>query len=154
MPRPKVTVKVTPTGVTTNTMFDELYTCLPKSQKKELLAEFIRDKMRRVNLKSNEFAEKINKRPSEITKWLSGSHNFTIDTIFEIEEKLGITIVNLREQAKEVNGESKCIKVVIPNVKLNLPIHDRLLNVKDEGQTFKSIIVKSPITNKEIMEKT
>lgn len=154
MSKSKVTVKVTPTGVTTNTMFDDLYTCLPKSQKKELLAEFIRDKMRRVNLKSNEFAEKINKRPSEITKWLSGNHNFTIETIFEIEEKLGITIVNLSEPAKEISGESKCIKVVVPDVKLNLPIHERLLNIKAEGHTYKSIVVKSPIKNKETIEKT
>ena len=28
-----------------------------------------------------EFADSIGKRPSEVTKWLSGQHNFTIRTL-------------------------------------------------------------------------
>ncbi|MBQ8222176.1 MAG: helix-turn-helix transcriptional regulator [Bacteroidales bacterium] len=32
-------------------------------------------------LSKKEFAEAIGKRPSEVTKWLSGQHNFTIKTI-------------------------------------------------------------------------
>ena len=37
-----------------------------------------------------EFAEKVNKNPSEITKWLSGTQNFTIDTLSEIAITLGM----------------------------------------------------------------
>jgi predicted transcriptional regulator len=33
----------------------------------------------------NEFAEKVNKNPSEITKWLSGTQNFTLDTLAKSE---------------------------------------------------------------------
>lgn len=45
-----------------------------------------------------ELAKKFNKKPSVITKWLSGSHNFTVDTLTEIEEILKINILSLVEK--------------------------------------------------------
>ena len=41
------------------------------------------------------FAEKVNRHPSEITKWLSGTHNFTIDTLTEIADTFKIYIAKL-----------------------------------------------------------
>lgn len=32
--------------------------------------------------------------PSIITKWLSGTHNFTIDTLVELERALSISLIN------------------------------------------------------------
>lgn len=43
----------------------------------------------------SEFAEKVNKNPSEITKWLSGTQNFTIDTLAEISVVLDISVSEL-----------------------------------------------------------
>lgn len=43
------------------------------------------------------FAEKVNKNPSEITKWLSGTQNFTIDTLAEIAFALNMPIAELFE---------------------------------------------------------
>lgn len=43
----------------------------------------------------SEFAEKINKNPSEITKWLSGTQNFTIDTLAEIGVVLNMPVSEL-----------------------------------------------------------
>lgn len=43
----------------------------------------------------SEFAEKVNKNPSEITKWLSGTQNFTIDILSEIALALNLTIAEL-----------------------------------------------------------
>jgi len=43
----------------------------------------------------SEFAEKVNKNPSEITKWLSGTHNFTIDTLAEIGVVLNMPVSEL-----------------------------------------------------------
>lgn len=40
----------------------------------------------------NEFAEKVNKNPSEITKWLSGTQNFAIDTLAEIGVVLNMPV--------------------------------------------------------------
>jgi transcriptional regulator with XRE-family HTH domain len=43
----------------------------------------------------SEFALKIGKHQSEITKWVSGSHNFTIDTLNEIAFALNIELAEL-----------------------------------------------------------
>lgn len=43
----------------------------------------------------SEFAEKVNKNPSEITKWLSGTQNFTIDTLAEIGVALNMPVSEL-----------------------------------------------------------
>ncbi|MBR1627607.1 MAG: helix-turn-helix transcriptional regulator [Bacteroidales bacterium] len=40
--------------------------------------------MQSKGLSKKEFAEQMGKNPSEITKWLSGQHNFTLRTIAEI----------------------------------------------------------------------
>jgi transcriptional regulator with XRE-family HTH domain len=44
------------------------------------------------------FAEVMGKRPSEISKWLSGKHNFTVETLWAIEKVLNINLVNLQEE--------------------------------------------------------
>ena len=43
-----------------------------------------------------------NDNPSVITKWLSGTHNFTIETLVEIENALGISLLNLEEKRSEI----------------------------------------------------
>lgn len=60
---------------------------------------------RRLNQK--EVAELLDKHPSEISKWLSGTHNFTLDTIFEIEDKIGIDLINLEQKKPD-----KCLFVI------------------------------------------
>jgi transcriptional regulator with XRE-family HTH domain len=43
----------------------------------------------------SEFAEIVGKSPSEITKWLSGTQNFTIDTLAEIAVALKVPLSEL-----------------------------------------------------------
>jgi transcriptional regulator with XRE-family HTH domain len=45
-------------------------------------------------------AEKLSKRPSEISKWLSGTHNFTSDTLFEIQYIMGVELINIDDKPK------------------------------------------------------
>lgn len=40
-----------------------------------------------------ELAEKLDKNPSEISKWLAGNHNFTLRSIAKLEAELGETIL-------------------------------------------------------------
>jgi len=49
------------------------------------VAARIDDIRQELNLSKSEFAELLGKHPSEITKWLSGTHNFTQDTYTLIE---------------------------------------------------------------------
>lgn len=58
------------------------------------LAGFIADLIEKKGWTKCEFAEKVGKQPSVISKWLSGTHNFTFETLSLIEEVVGVTIVN------------------------------------------------------------
>ena len=42
-----------------------------------------------------EFAQALGKRPSEVTKWLSGQHNFTIRTLSLLSDFFGESLVRV-----------------------------------------------------------
>lgn len=44
----------------------------------------IADAMEKHGITKKQLADKMGRRPSEITKWLSGDHNFTLDTLTEL----------------------------------------------------------------------
>ena len=45
-----------------------------------------------------DLAEKLDKRPSEISKWLNGDHNFTLRSIAKLEAELGEMILYVPRQ--------------------------------------------------------
>lgn len=46
-------------------------------------------------LKQKDLATMLNKKESEVSKWMRGTHNFTIATITQIEKVLGETILQV-----------------------------------------------------------
>lgn len=64
------------------------------SAKKRLIAVKIAKALPENGMNRKNFAAIMNASPSVITKWLSGTHNFTIETLFEIESKLKINLFN------------------------------------------------------------
>ena len=62
-------------------------------RKRMLLAARIDDALKEKQLTNQEFACMMGKKPSEISKWLSGTHNFTTETLWEIERVLHIQLV-------------------------------------------------------------
>lgn len=52
--------------------------------------------MHEKGLTKKQFADAIGRRPSEITKWLSGQHNFTIATLAMLSSFFGRPIVTVR----------------------------------------------------------
>ncbi len=62
----------------------------------EIFARMYGDLVVRVNsllkekgLTQKELAEQLNKKPSEINKWLKGEHNFTLRSLAKLEAELG-----------------------------------------------------------------
>ena len=53
------------------------------------IEQLLRDK----GISQKELAEKMNKKPSEINKWLRGNHNLTLKTIAKLEAELGEPII-------------------------------------------------------------
>ena len=53
--------------------------------------------MQEKGLSNKQFADAIGKRPSEITRWLSGEHNFTISTLAMLSSFFGKSIVSVNQ---------------------------------------------------------
>lgn len=74
----------------------------PKEQAKTdyrmMLAAKIDNARKKKGWSKKELADKMEKRPSEITKWLSGTHNFTSDTLFDLQYLLECTLINVEEK--------------------------------------------------------
>lgn len=51
--------------------------------------------MKEKGLSKKQLADAIGKRPSEITRWLSGEHNFTISTLAMLSTFFGQPIITL-----------------------------------------------------------
>jgi ribosome-binding protein aMBF1 (putative translation factor) len=68
-----------------------------KTKRNMLLAARIDDALKMKGLSKKQLADLMEKRPSEITKWLSGTHNFTLETLYRIEAYLGVTLFTIPE---------------------------------------------------------
>ncbi len=83
-----------------------------KVEKRMLLAMKIKQAIVNSNMSNSEFALKTGKTKSTISRWLSGTHNFTIDTISEIENALGVKLDNIKSE-----------KFIQPRYSLNISIN-------------------------------
>lgn len=80
--------------------FKQMVSQVPENIKEETDLSFaIADKlnalMKDKGLTKREFAEALGKRPSEITKWLSGQHNFTIRTLSTLSSFFGKSLIEI-----------------------------------------------------------
>lgn len=71
---------------TMNTSFQQMLAAVPADIQQEVdlevaISNRINDLMTQRGLSKLEFAQALGKRPSEVTKWLSGQHNFKVRTI-------------------------------------------------------------------------
>lgn len=60
-----------------------------------LIVDRIHNILEAKGLKQKDLANMLEKNESEISKWMRGTHNFTIDTISSIEEALGMPILQV-----------------------------------------------------------
>lgn len=65
------------------------------TEKRMRLASRLAEAIKVKGWRKNEFAKVIGKKPSVVSKWLSGTHNFTADTLFDIERILNINLIRL-----------------------------------------------------------
>jgi len=64
-----------------------------RTYKQMAIAAQIADALETKGWGKREFATYMNQQPSVITRWLSGTHNFTLDTLSDIEEVLGVHLL-------------------------------------------------------------
>lgn len=88
------------------------------------LAQALESFLKNKGISKSEFAARMGKSPSEISKWLSGKHNFTIDTLLEIGHALKVDISELLKHKPE-----PLIKTKVTVHRKNKPSSEK----KDEG---------------------
>ena len=86
---------------TINTSFRQMVAAVPADIKREVDLEFaisnrIYELMTKRGLSKVEFAQALGKRPSEVTKWLSGQHNFTLRTISLLSAFFGEELIAVK----------------------------------------------------------
>jgi transcriptional regulator with XRE-family HTH domain len=81
--------------------------------KRMKLAAQIDDVLMSRGLTNQEFAFMMGKKPSEITRWLSGTHNFTTETLWEIERVLNIQLLTSSVPSEKVMKETEELRTFI-----------------------------------------
>jgi transcriptional regulator with XRE-family HTH domain len=51
--------------------------------------------MKERGLSKKQFADALGRKPSEVTKWLSGEHNFTLKTIASLSAFFGKPVIKV-----------------------------------------------------------
>jgi len=95
-------------------------------EKRMLLAAKIDDAIKAKRWSKKEFAGNMGKSPSEISKWLSGTHNFTSDTLFDIARVLGTSLIDLEGQKLQPKPvEAKHYQLIIESTSgsPNIPLY-------------------------------
>jgi transcriptional regulator with XRE-family HTH domain len=87
-----------------------------KVKNKMHLSVLIDEAIKKRGWSKSKFASEIKQNPSVVTKWLSGTHNFTIDTLTDIGLVLNVDLINLPKLKVEdaVVEDPKFIMVAAP----------------------------------------
>lgn len=68
---------------------------LRRTSDRMLVAVKIADTLKAKGISQKKFAEMTGRSESEISEWLSGDRNFTIDTLSDIKKYLGLDLLNI-----------------------------------------------------------
>jgi transcriptional regulator with XRE-family HTH domain len=69
-----------------------------RTDNRMMLAAKIAEAMKEKRISAVQLAKTLGKSPSVITKWLSGTHNFTCDTLSDVEFVLGVKLLQLIDE--------------------------------------------------------
>jgi transcriptional regulator with XRE-family HTH domain len=99
-------------------LIKELKSRIPQTMKESInrrmsLAARIDDALQVRGLTNQEFAFMMGKKPSEISRWLSGTHNFTTETLWEIERVLNIQLLVSSPRKEPVPFEGDALKAFL-----------------------------------------
>jgi len=66
------------------------------------IALHIRKRLEELNWRQNDLAEKMEVKPQQVNKWVSGKENFRLDTIIRLSEILEVDLISIKPFRKEV----------------------------------------------------
>lgn len=85
---------------TANISLQEIFNEIPVEKREKTRLSFaisnrLAALMQERGLNKKQLAEALGKRPNEVTRWLSGEHNFTISTLAILSTFFGKSIINV-----------------------------------------------------------
>lgn len=102
------------------------------------IALFVKKQIEEKSLNKNTFAEQVGVNATEVSKWLSGTQNFTLRTITKIENVLGADIIRNFER-NELGLKEKQAIPLINNKGGRLIVHDFLAQDSSDNETVESL---------------
>lgn len=94
-----------------NPLFRECLEAIPEDRQAEFELSFaiatrIDELLKRKGMTQRELAQKLGKKESEVSKWLTGRNNFTTNTLARISIALDAPIINVASSYYGLNGQS------------------------------------------------
>ncbi|MHA1586037.1 MAG: helix-turn-helix domain-containing protein [Candidatus Heimdallarchaeota archaeon] len=94
------------------------------------------------NLDQKDLAELLGKKESEISKWMTGTHNFTLKTISRIENALGMPVMKVVSK-EDYKRQQPLLIVMKPEDFTHINSGKRNINVDKEELTIYDQFVKT-----------
>lgn len=127
---------------------DRLLKSTPKDV--EIFVDWYADLVVRINqllrendISKKELAEKMDKKPSEISKWLSGEHNFTLRSLAKLSAELGEPLMEVpkkKAQTEFVEDGFMCrVHTFVSYTKLDTKTSGKVWQVAEETESYNEL---------------
>ena len=95
------------------------------------------------NINKKELAAKMDKSPSEISKWLNGEHNFTLRSLAKLSAELGeplLKVTKHKEQAEFLNDGFICkVNSFVSYPMLDSKISGKVWQMAEEIESYNEL---------------
>lgn len=99
--------------------------------------------LRENNISKKELAEKMDKKPSEISKWLSGEHNFTLRSLAKLSAELGEPLLEVpkkKTQTDFVEDGFMCrVHTFVSYTKLDIKSSGKVWQFAEETEPYNEL---------------
>ena len=110
-----------------NALFRECLAAIPEERMAEFELSFaiatrIDEVLKRKGMTQKELAQRLGKRESEVSKWLTGRHNFTTNTIARISLALGEPVITVAKTSYYDFDEEPKPSMVADDTEVDYPL--------------------------------
>lgn len=107
---------------------------LRRTRDRMLVANKIADALKTKGISQKRFAKMTGRSESEVSEWLSGDRNFTIDTLSDIQKYLGIDLLNTSSMhTSPVSKDASRMKVAKKRTPVAYDMNDILIASVSNG---------------------
>lgn len=99
--------------------------------------------LRENNISKTELAEKMDKKPSEISKWLNGEHNFTLRSLAKLSAELGEPLIEVpkkKTQTEFVEDGFMCrLHTFVSYTKLDTKTNGKVWQLAEKTEPYNEL---------------